>query len=465
MEDAENAENVRKLSHLIRSTGPRKLLVSEIVMDQNGSPICSNSAGHLLPPIQNPGLQQKEVSDSISLLKRHHAAGPDDLTLALFKDGDGLLSQCLSSLFGSIWEKETIPDNWGESNFTKGNRSECINHRASNIIRRTLWLFGSEASVSTLMLLSLMLMIITTDVIMRLVDGRNPHKKSSTPYNRLWLVADETSPDWYPTWSHECSLFVGELTEDVDDLALFNAFKKYPTCRSAKVVMTNGKSRGYGFVRFLTESDMDKALIEMQNYCGLGYKPIRVSLAIPKRYNADGSVAVTTSSSETTSSIVPSGMPDPFTAAVAAAVTGSSAAQAEYYQAYQQYYQQYYASQYAAQFYGTSSAGEAGTTSSGGLTATANNLSTTSVSSCVPGESVVQQHAMLDANASELYARALARAQAMCSQEYSPEPYVLSSAFDRPRHVDDLDEVYGFLEASRWHITDPSLGLFVKIHP
>lgn len=80
------------------------------------------------------------------------------------------------------------------------------------------------------------------------------------------------------TSSNECSLFVGELTEDVDDLALFNAFKKYPTCRSAKVVMTNGKSRGYGFVRFLTESDMDKALIEMQNYCGLGYKPIRMEV-------------------------------------------------------------------------------------------------------------------------------------------------------------------------------------------
>lgn len=74
--------------------------------------------------------------------------------------------------------------------------------------------------------------------------------------------------------------------------------------------MTNGKSRGYGFVRFLTESDMDKALIEMQNFCGLGYKPIRVSLAIPKRYNADGSVAVTTTNAagaEVVSSIVPSG--------------------------------------------------------------------------------------------------------------------------------------------------------------
>ncbi|CAH8492787.1 unnamed protein product [Dicrocoelium dendriticum] len=256
--------------------------------------------------------------------------------------------------------------------------------------------------------------------------------------------------------SNECSLFVGELTEDVDDLALFNAFKKYPTCRSAKVVMTNGKSRGYGFVRFLTEADMDKALIEMQNYCGLGYKPIRVSLAIPKRYNADGSVAVTNSSSETTSSIVPSGMPDPFTAAVAAAVTGSSAAQAEYYQAYQQYYQQYYASQYAAQFYGDSS-----TTSTGGIASTAGVSWSTATNS--NGDPTVEQHAMLDAAASELYARALARS--MGSHEYSPEPHVLSSAFDRPRHVDDLDEVFGFLEASRWHATDPSLGLFVKIRP
>lgn len=52
--------------------------------------------------------------------------------------------------------------------------------------------------------------------------------------------------------------------------------------------MNNGKSRGYGFVRFAAEADMDKALIEMQNFSGLGYKPIRVSLAIPKRYAADG---------------------------------------------------------------------------------------------------------------------------------------------------------------------------------
>uniref|UniRef100_A0A094ZZ83 tRNA selenocysteine-associated protein 1 n=1 Tax=Schistosoma haematobium TaxID=6185 RepID=A0A094ZZ83_SCHHA len=219
-------------------------------------------------------------------------------------------------------------------------------------------------------------------------------------------------------------------------------------------VMTNGKSRGYGFVRFLTESDMDKALIEMQNYCGLGYKPIRVSLAIPKRYNADGSLVVTTTASET-SSVVPSGMPDPFTAAVAAAVTGNSAAQAEYYQAYQQYYQQYYASQYAAQFYSSESSTN-GDLANSGITSIAGG-------GTLVGDATVQQHAFVDAAASHLYARALQ--QGTGSHEYAPEPHVLSSACDRPRHVDDLDEVFNFLEASRWHVTDPSLGLFIKIRP
>lgn len=74
--------------------------------------------------------------------------------------------------------------------------------------------------------------------------------------------------------------------------------------------MTNGKSRGYGFVRFLAESDMDKALIEMQNYCGLGYKPIRVSLAIPKRYALDGTLIMNNMNitEVSTPSVVPSGM-------------------------------------------------------------------------------------------------------------------------------------------------------------
>ncbi|GAA56762.1 AP2-associated kinase [Clonorchis sinensis] len=43
MEDAKNAGNVRRLFHLIRSTGPRKPLVSETIRDQNGSLICNKA--------------------------------------------------------------------------------------------------------------------------------------------------------------------------------------------------------------------------------------------------------------------------------------------------------------------------------------------------------------------------------------------------------------------------------------
>ncbi|KER28215.1 hypothetical protein T265_04891 [Opisthorchis viverrini] len=43
MEDAKNTGDVRKLFHLIRSTDPRKPLVSEIIRDQNGSLKCSKA--------------------------------------------------------------------------------------------------------------------------------------------------------------------------------------------------------------------------------------------------------------------------------------------------------------------------------------------------------------------------------------------------------------------------------------
>lgn len=86
------------------------------------------------------------------------------------------------------------------------------------------------------------------------------------------------------TLSKDFSIFVGSLSDDVDDYAFFNCFlKKYPSVHSAKVVLdAQGKSRGYGFVRFKTEEDRDKALKEMQRYKGLGSNLLHVSLAQAK---------------------------------------------------------------------------------------------------------------------------------------------------------------------------------------
>lgn len=78
---------------------------------------------------------------------------------------------------------------------------------------------------------------------------------------------------------------MGDLTEEVDDYTLYQAFsRRFKSCRSAKVVLEpSGKSKGYGFVRFIEETDQQRALIEMQHMQGVGKKPIRVSLATPKR--------------------------------------------------------------------------------------------------------------------------------------------------------------------------------------
>ncbi|XP_002734331.1 tRNA selenocysteine 1-associated protein 1-like isoform X2 [Saccoglossus kowalevskii] len=88
----------------------------------------------------------------------------------------------------------------------------------------------------------------------------------------------------------EFSLFVGELSPEVDDYALYNFFsRRYPSIKGAKVIMDNaGMSRGFGFVRFGSEEEQQRALNEMQNASGLGGRSLRVSIATPKKPKVPG---------------------------------------------------------------------------------------------------------------------------------------------------------------------------------
>ncbi|KER28881.1 hypothetical protein T265_04351 [Opisthorchis viverrini] len=106
--DAKNAENVRELSHLVRLTGPRKPLQSRTFGQQFELQFIWSPAAY------NPASWPSTARWTVNM-ERHRAVGSDDLLPAPFKDGGGLLSQCLSSLFGSIWEEATVSDNWGES--------------------------------------------------------------------------------------------------------------------------------------------------------------------------------------------------------------------------------------------------------------------------------------------------------------------------------------------------------------
>ncbi|NXG29507.1 TSP1L protein, partial [Dromaius novaehollandiae] len=85
------------------------------------------------------------------------------------------------------------------------------------------------------------------------------------------------------------SIFVGELTPEVDDFQLYDYFlKRYPSCIDCKIATDLlGYSRGYAYVRFGEQGDQMRALQDCQNAPGLGGKRIRLSIGISKRLKAE----------------------------------------------------------------------------------------------------------------------------------------------------------------------------------
>ncbi|XP_061792726.1 tRNA selenocysteine 1-associated protein 1-like [Nerophis lumbriciformis] len=80
----------------------------------------------------------------------------------------------------------------------------------------------------------------------------------------------------------EFSVFVGDLPSDANDYQLHQIFKKYSSCKGAKVVTDQyGYSRGYGFVNFGEESEQKKAIEECQGTT-LGGKALTLSIALAK---------------------------------------------------------------------------------------------------------------------------------------------------------------------------------------
>ena len=60
------------------------------------------------------------------------------------------------------------------------------------------------------------------------------------------------------------SIYVGNLSPDVDDISLYNLFKeRYSSVHHASVIIENGKSKGFGFVIFKGEKEYERCLNEM----------------------------------------------------------------------------------------------------------------------------------------------------------------------------------------------------------
>ncbi|KAM6948516.1 tRNA selenocysteine 1-associated protein 1-like [Aplochiton taeniatus] len=107
----------------------------------------------------------------------------------------------------------------------------------------------------------------------KLVPGSNPPRKFKLNY-ATYGKRPEAGPEF--------SVFVGDLSNEVDDFQLHHFFKKYASCKGAKVVTDQyGNSRGYGFVKFTDESEQKKSIEECQGL-SLGGKPVRLSIAVNK---------------------------------------------------------------------------------------------------------------------------------------------------------------------------------------
>eukprot|EP00736_Rhodelphis_marinus_P002617 Rmarinus@m.25146 len=84
----------------------------------------------------------------------------------------------------------------------------------------------------------------------------------------------------------EYSLYVGDLAPEVTDQMLLETYssKGFTRVKSAKVVTdpVTGATKGFGFVRFFSGEERDRAVQEMQGVL-CGSKPMRVALATAKR--------------------------------------------------------------------------------------------------------------------------------------------------------------------------------------
>lgn len=108
---------------------------------------------------------------------------------------------------------------------------------------------------------------------------------NSQPPVRFQLNHSSAQDSNNPFTEREYSIWVTDLPEDCSDELLERTFaSRFDSLKRAKVMtdLSHGK-KPYGFVRFSSQDEQRDALIHMNGFRGMGDKPIKVSMAIPKK--------------------------------------------------------------------------------------------------------------------------------------------------------------------------------------
>ncbi|XP_024981079.1 glycine-rich RNA-binding protein 4, mitochondrial isoform X7 [Cynara cardunculus var. scolymus] len=102
--------------------------------------------------------------------------------------------------------------------------------------------------------------------------------------NGVYRISSSSLFRWM-SWRHSSSkLFVGGLSYDTNEPVLKDAFGQHGEIIEVKVICDHksGKSKGYGFVHFVSEDSASKALAEMDDQL-LDGRNIRIQYANKKR--------------------------------------------------------------------------------------------------------------------------------------------------------------------------------------
>ena len=113
---------------------------------------------------------------------------------------------------------------------------------------------------------------------MQTLNGRRVHQQEirvNWAYQSNTVTKEDTSNHFH--------IFVGDLSNEVNDEVLLQAFSAFGTVSEARVMwdMKTGRSRGYGFVAFRDRGDAEKALSNMDGEW-LGSRAIRCNWANQK---------------------------------------------------------------------------------------------------------------------------------------------------------------------------------------
>ncbi|XP_059179227.1 cytotoxic granule associated RNA binding protein TIA1-like isoform X10 [Physella acuta] len=90
-------------------------------------------------------------------------------------------------------------------------------------------------------------------------------------------------PDWKNGMKEHFHVFVGDLSADIEQHQLRDAFAAYGEISDCKIIRDPAtmKSRGYGFVSYVNKQDAEAAINQMNNQW-LGTRPIRTNWATRK---------------------------------------------------------------------------------------------------------------------------------------------------------------------------------------